>query len=372
MQKIKLGIILALTIALAGCGGGEQEVTDTNAAGDQISGMVEIDGSSTVFPITEAVAEEFQAAHPGARVTVGISGTGGGFKKFCGGETDISDASRVIKDSEKELCAQAGVNYIELPVAYDGIAVLVNPKNDWANDITVEELRKLWAPEAQGNVMKWSDVRPGWPAQEIHLFGPGVDSGTFDYFTDAIVGEEGASRGDFTASEDDNVLVQGIANDELALGFFGYAYYEENQDKLKVLPVNDGDDSNGAGAVAPSVETVKTGTYQPLSRPIFIYAREDALSEPVVSEFVKFYLSNAPELVKEVGYIPLPQSAYELAQARVDNRVTGSMFEGIELVGVSIEDLMAAENADATGASTETAATDTAATATAPEAGDVE
>lgn len=343
MHKIKLGIILALTIALAGCGGGEREVNDTNAAGEQISGMVEIDGSSTVFPITEAVAEEFQAAHRGARVTVGISGTGGGFKKFCNQETAISNASRVIKDSEKELCAQANVNYIEVPVAYDGIAVLVNPANDWANDITVEELRKIWAPEAQGTVMKWSDVRAGWPDRELHLFGPGVDSGTFDYFTDAIVGEEGASRGDFTASEDDNVLVQGISNDELALGFFGYAYYEENRDKLKVLPVDDGDDSNGAEPVVPTIESVKTGTYQPLSRPIFIYVRESALSEPVVSEFVKFYIDNAPELVKEVGYIPLPDRAYELAQSRIDQRVTGTMFEGGSQVGVSIEDLMAAE-----------------------------
>lgn len=341
MQRFKMVVAAAAFIVLAACG---SETTTVDGAGeDQISGMVKVDGSSTVFPITEAVAEEFQGTFRDARVTVGISGTGGGFKKFCNGEVDIANASRVIKESERELCEQSATALIELPVAYDGIAILVNPKNDWANDITVEELRTLWEPDAQGRVMKWSDVRPGWPDREIHLFGPGVDSGTFDYFTDAIVGEEGASRGDFTASEDDNVLVQGIANDELALGFFGYAYYEENKDKLKVLPVRQGDGSTGE-AVAPSVETIRTGTYQPLSRPIFIYAREESLSKPVVSEFVKFYLENAPELVTEVGYIPLPQNVYDLAQARVDNRVTGSMFDGGSQVGVSLEDLMAAQN----------------------------
>lgn len=339
MGNVKAMIAVLSVMVLAACGGEKQENGDGAA---RLAGMVQVDGSSTVFPITEAVAEEFQAAHQGARVTVGISGTGGGFKKFCNGETDISNASRLIKESEKELCASANINYIELPVAYDGLAILVNPKNSWASEITVEELRKLWEPSAQGTVMRWSDVRQGWPNREIHLFGPGVDSGTFDYFTEAIVGEEGASRGDFTASEDDNVLVQGIANDELALGFFGYAYYEENRDKLKVLPVDDGNPSNGEGPIAPAIDTVKDGTYQPLSRPIFIYVREAALSEPIVSEFVKFYLENAPELVREVGYIPLPGRSYQLAQQRVDDRVTGTMFGEGSHVGVSVEDLLSA------------------------------
>jgi phosphate transport system substrate-binding protein len=325
-----------LLIAILGCGGGERS---DEAEGGSLSGRVEVDGSSTVFPITEAVAEEFQGAFPDARVTVGISGTGGGFKKFCNGETDISNASRPIKTSEEELCAASGVRWIELPIAYDGIAVVVHPSNDWAGTITVAELKKLWEPEAQRTVMRWNQVRAGWPDREIRLFAPGVDSGTFDYFTEAIVGEEGASRGDFTASEDANVLVQGIATDPLALGFFGYAYYEENQERLKLLAV---DGSDGSLGVAPSPETIRDGTYQPLSRPVFIYIREGSLEKPIVSEFVKFYIDNAVTLVREVGYIPLPERAYELAQQRVDRRVTGSIFGGGSQVGVSIEELLAA------------------------------
>jgi len=316
-----------------------------------ISGMVQVDGSSTVFPITEAVAEEFQGKNPEARVTVGISGTGGGFKKFCAGETDISDASRPIKLTESELCAQAGIEWIELPVAYDGLAVMVSPENTWVDSMTVGELKTLWDPAAQGKVMRWNQVRASWPNEEIHLFGAGVDSGTFDYFTDAIVGEEGASRGDFTASEDDNVLVQGIANDKLALGFFGFAYYEENQEKLKLVPIDDGNADNGNGPIAPSVETVADGTYQPLARPIFIYVRTDALEKTQVAAFIEFYLSNATELVREVGYIPLPERAYELAKARVANRTIGSLFEGGSQIGVSIEDLMAAEGGSGSPAS---------------------
>jgi phosphate transport system substrate-binding protein len=336
MRRMSSLLVAGMAIfGLLACGG---EVETGSAAEGTLAGTVQADGSSTVFPITEAVAEEFQAKYPRARVTVGISGTGGGFKKFCGGETDINDASRPIKESEERLCEEGGVRWIELPIAYDGIAIMVNPANDWADHITVEELKKLWAPEAQRRVMRWSDVRPGWPDREIRLFAPGIDSGTFDYFTEAVVGEEGASRGDFTASEDDNILVQGIANDPLALGFFGYAYYEENQDKLKLLPVA----SSGGGApVAPSVETIRTGTYQPLSRPVFIYVRQDSLDSPIVSEFVRFYIDNAVELVREVGYIPLPERAYELAQERIDRRITGSMFAGGSQVGVSIEDLMA-------------------------------
>jgi phosphate transport system substrate-binding protein len=306
--------------------------------------LIRIDGSSTVFPITEAVAEEFQKAHPGVRVTVGISGSGGGFKKFGMGETDITNASRPIKPSEVELTRKNGIEYVELPVAYDGLAVVVNPRNDWADSITVAELKKLWSPEAQSKITRWSQVRPGWPEEEIHLFGPGVDSGTYDYFTLATVGKEGASRGDFTASEDDNVLVQGIATDRLALGFFGLAYYEENRDRLKLLPVDDENDDNGKGPIAPSLATVMDGTYQPLSRPIFIYVSTKALDRPEVADFMRFYLAHAAELVKEVGYIPLSDEAYRLAQARVDQRVTGSVFGGEgSQIGVTVEDLLQQE-----------------------------
>lgn len=332
--------VLAI-IAFAGCGGGESATGDGS---EGASGEISIDGSSTVFPITEAVAEEFRRTHPGARVSIGVSGTGGGFKKFCAGETDIQNASRIIKETEIAACANAGIEWIELPVAYDGLAVVVNPENDWVNKITVEELRAMWEPAAQGEIKRWSQVRPNWPDTELHLYGPGVDSGTFDYFTLAVNGEEGASRGDFTASEDDNVLVQGIANDRNALGFFGFAYYDENRSRLKVVPVDDGDASNGAGGIVPSIETVRNSTYQPLSRPIFIYVRKDALEEPVIAEFIEFYLENAEDLVGEVGYIPLPSNAYRMAEARVEDRVTGSMFEDAgSQVGVSIEDLLGAE-----------------------------
>lgn len=336
--------LLILTIAgaaiLVGCG----KDTGDSSRGSGLKGAVRVDGSSTVFPISEAVAEEFQKVNPGVRVTVGISGTGGGFKKFGSGETDVSDASRPIKPTEVELCGKNGIEYIELPVAYDGLAVIVNPRNDWASHITTAELKKMWEPAAQGTIKKWSDVRAGWPDKELHLYGAGVDSGTYDYFTEAIVHKEHSSRGDFTSSEDDNVLVQGIANDELALGFFGYAYYAENKDKLKLLPVDDGEDGNGKGPIAPSLETVMDGTYQPLSRPIFIYVNRKSLDRPEVAGFVKFYLENAPHLVKEVGFIPLPDKAYTLAQHRVDSRRTGSMFGGKgSQVGVRIDQLLEKE-----------------------------
>ena len=306
--------------------------------------LVKIDGSSTVFPITEAVAEEFQIAKRGrVMVTVGISGTGGGFKKFCRGETDISDASRPIKPSEVELCRRNGIDYIELPVAYDGIAVMVNPANDWVDYLTVEELKRMWEPAAQGKVTRWSQIRSGWPDKEIHLYGPGVDSGTYDYFTKAIVGREGASRGDYTASEDDNVLVQGIATDRLALGFFGLAYYEENRERLKLVPIDDGNDANGKGPILPTPETVTNGTYQPLSRPIFIYVNRESARRPEVRDFVRFYLMEARGLIREVGYIPLPDRAYRLALERFERGVTGSVFGGGATIGVRIEDLLKLE-----------------------------
>jgi phosphate transport system substrate-binding protein len=307
------------------------------------STLIKIDGSSTVFPITEAVAEEFQAANRGMKVTVGISGTGGGFKKFCAGETDLSDASRPIKESEIKQCADNKIAYIELPVAYDGIAIMVNPKNNWVDYLTVKELKKIWEPAAQGKIKKWNQIRPNWPDKEIHLFGAGADSGTYDYFTEAIVGKEHSSRGDFTASEDDNVLVQGIASDQYALGFFGVAYYQENKDRLKLVPIDDENDANGKGPILPEYDNVVEGTYQPLARPIFIYVSIKSANRPEVQRFVDFYLKNAAALSKEVGYIALPDRAYQLGASRFQKRVTGSVFGGKSQVGVRIEELLQRE-----------------------------
>ena len=303
-----------------------------------------LDGSSTVFPISEAVAEEFQRTNPGTRVTVGISGTGGGFQKFCRGETDISDASRPIMAAEIAACEKSGVEYVELPIAYDGIAIVVNPKASWVSDITTAELKTMWAPDAQGKVTKWNQVRASWPDREIHLFGAGVDSGTYDYFTEAITGKAKASRGDFTSSEDDNVLVQGVSSDELALGFIPFAYYEENVGKLKLIPVDDGKGDNGGGAILPNPDTIRTGTYQPLSRPIFIYVSKKAGDRPDVQKFVEFYLAEADKLVREVNYVGLGADAYKLVGERFTARTPGSLFAGAEnTVGVTIEQLLAKE-----------------------------
>ena len=301
--------------------------------------LVEIDGSSTVFPVTEAVAEEFQKAKKGKiKVTVGISGTGGGFKKFCRGETDISDASRPILKQEMEACKGAGIEYIELPVAFDALTVIVNPKNEWASSMTVAELKKVWEPSAQGKITNWNQVRSNWPNAPLKLFGAGADSGTFDYFTEAIMGKAKSSRGDFTASEDDNVLVQGVANDRNALGFFGFAYYAENKGKLKAVAVD-----SGKGPVAPSEKTVLDGTYQPLSRPIYIYVSKKAVEKPEVKEFVEFYLKNVSKLVKEVKYVPLPDKVYTLGASRLASGKVGTAFGGHADVGVTIDDLMKRE-----------------------------
>ena len=304
--------------------------------------IIKIDGSSTVYPITEAVAEEFQKAKKGAiKVTVGISGTGGGFKKFCRGETDISDASRPILKKEMDLCKENGIKYVELPVAFDALTVVINPKNDWIGSMTVEELKKMWEPAAQGKVMKWSDVNPKWPNHKLSMFGPGADSGTFDYFTDAINGKEKASRGDFTASEDDNVLVQGVARDKYAIGYFGLAYYVENKDKLKAVPiVNKGTTK----AVLPSLDTVMDGTYQPLARPIFIYVAEKALTRPEVKEFVTYYLSNAAKLTKQVGYVPLSKAHYDQAMKNFNGKKLGTGFGGKNEVGVRVDELLKRES----------------------------
>ena len=279
----------------------------------RLSGAVSIDGSSTVFPITEAAAEEFGAVAPKVRVTVGVSGTGGGFKRFCNGETDISNASRAIKDSEKQECVKKGIDYLELRIAFDGLSMLVNPSNHFVDYLTVDELKRIWEPGSA--VSHWNQVRPNWPNQSIALFGPGTDSGTFDYFTEAIVGKARASRSDYTASEDDNVLIQGIAGQRYALGYFGYAYYVENKDKLRVVPVDPGDGK----PVAPSPETISTGRYRPLSRPLLVYVNLKSLREKdAVREFVKFYVNQSPLLVDEVGYVqvPLPDFLADIEKIR--------------------------------------------------------
>ncbi len=304
--------------------------------------IIRADGSSTVYPITEAVAEEFQKAKKNSvKVTVGISGTGGGFKKFCRGETDVSDASRPISRKEMEACAQAGIKYIELPVAYDAITVVVNKGNNWLKEIKVEELKAMWEPAAQGKITKWNQVNPAWPDLPITLYGPGADSGTFDYFTDAINGKEKASRGDYSASEDDNVLVQGVAREKGAIGYFGLAYYVENKDKLRAVPVVA---KGAAKGVSPSLETVMDGSYQPLARPIFIYVNAKAAAEkPEVREFVEFYLRNAPQLVKEVKYVPLSAADYKHGLDNFAKRKTGTAFGGTPEVGIKVAELLRRE-----------------------------
>ena len=306
MIKCQFDLLFSCAILFVGfLGGCSAEQSGSNDT--QARNYVKVDGSSTVYPITEAVAEELRSVHPQIQVTVGISGTGGGMKKFAAGEIDICDASRAIKQKEADKCAAKGVKFIELEVAYDGLAVVINPQNDWCDCLTVEQLRELWRPESA--VKKWSDLNPDWPQEEIRLYGPGTDSGTFDYFTKAIVGEEKACRADYTASEDDNVLVTGVMNDRYALGYFGYAYYSENKEKLKLLGVNGGD-----GCKKPSMETVRSLSYKPLSRPLFIYVRTESLKQPAVRDFVKFYLETADQLATEVGYVPVSDQAAEKNQ----------------------------------------------------------
>jgi len=335
-----LAAVLLCTFAIA-CG--RSETTETQQGGNQLSGTIQIDGSSTVFPISEAVAEEFQKKNPTVRVTVGISGTGGGFQKFCRGETDISDASRPIRAVEMEACQKAGIEFIELPVAYDGLAVVVNPKNTWATSMTTAELKTMWSPDAQGKVLKWNQVRPSWPNREFRLFGAGVDSGTFDYFTEAINGKEKASRGDFTSSEDDNVIVQGVASDDVALGFLPLAYVEQNKERLKLVPVDDGRKENGDGPILASAEAVRNGTYQPLSRPLFIYVARKAADRPEVRALVDSYFTSAG-LMREVGYVELTPEIYTLAKGHFDANKVGTAFgSGGSQVGMTLEALLARE-----------------------------
>ncbi len=330
INKFKmLGVSAALAAAFGGFSAAAQ------------AQLVKIDGSSTVFPVTEAVAEDFQKAKKGKiRVTVGISGTGGGFRKFCRGETDVQNASRPILKSEMDECAKNGIHYLEMPVAYDALTVVVNPKNTWIKSMTVAELKKIWEPAAQGKVTHWNQVNPSWPNAPLKLFGAGADSGTFDYFTEAINGKPKASRGDFTASEDDNVLVQGVSRDTNALGFFGYAYYTENRDKLRAVPIVAKD---GKLAVAPTLETVINGTYQPLARPIFIYVNAAVMKKPEVREFVEYYNRHGEKLVKEVKYVPLPAKAYAYNLETMGKMRLGTKFDGENKVGLTIEQLMKME-----------------------------
>jgi phosphate transport system substrate-binding protein len=303
--------------------------------------VIKIDGSSTVFPVTEGIAEDFQKVKKGAvKVTVGISGTGGGFKKFCRGEIDVSNASRPILKKEMEDCRAAGIEYYELPVAFDALTVVINPKNAFLKQISVEELKKIWEPAAQGKIMRWNQVNPAWPDAPIKLFGAGSDSGTFDYFTEAITGKAKSSRGDYTASEDDNVLVQGVAQDVNAIGYFGYAYYAENQSRLKAVPIVE---KTGKAAVLPSEQSVIGGTYQPLSRPIFIYVNVKSLAKPEVKEFVDYYMTAGAKIAKEVKYVPLPPKAYSMNLEHMAKGKKGTVFGGEAEVGVTIESLMARE-----------------------------
>ena len=305
---------------------------------DQVS-MVKIDGSSTVFPITEAVAEEFQKESRGTiRVTVGISGTGGGFKKFCRGETDVQDASRPILALEMEACQKAGIQYYELPVAYDAMAIVVSQQTNWVDSMTVAELKKMWEPVAQGQVTKWNQIRSSWPDASLKLFGAGSDSGTFDYFTEAIVGKAKSSRGDYTASEDDNVLVQGVARDKYALAYIPFAYLEPNRDKLKAVAI----EANGK-SVLPSRQAVESGAYQPLARPIFIYVNNKSAQRLEVKQFVEFYLTHAAQLVEQVKYVPLPGPAYAMVNDNFKNGKLGTVFHGTSEVGLKIDDLLKRE-----------------------------
>lgn len=328
---------IVLFICATGCGTNRPQ-----GAGSSSREIIQIDGSSTVYPTTEAVAEEYQKEKKGSvNVTVGISGTGGGFKKFCRGETDISDASRPILKEEMELAKQNEVEYIELPICFDALTVAIHPDNDWATSITVSDLKKMWQPSAQEKVMRWNQVRAEWPDEELALFGAGSDSGTFDYFTEAIVGKAKSSRGDYTASEDDNVLVQGIAGNKYALGYLPYAYYEPNQDKIKALAVDN--EKGGAGPVPPSLENVLDGSYNPLARPLFIYVSRKSAERPAVKEFVEFYLQHVKELAAEVKYLPLPDQAYEMGLTRFRGLQTGTGFDGTPAIGLPVEEILKRE-----------------------------
>lgn len=332
-------LALATSVALAGCG--KQDGAEPSAArmgGD--APVIRIDGSSTVFPIAEAVAEEFQIEQRGAvRVTVGLSGTGGGFKKLCRGDIDISNASRPILEEEMATCRAAGIGFMELPVAFDAITVVVNPENDWVKSVTIADLKKMWEPAAQGQITRWNQVRPEWPDAPLMLFGPGADSGTFDYFTEAVMGEAKSSRGDYTASEDDNVLVQGVEHNKNALGYFGFAHYASHKERMRAIPIQKEDGT----LTLPSNETVIDGSYQPLSRPLFIYVSAKSAQRPEVRKLIEFYLSEGPDLAAQVGFVSLPEHAIQMSLQHFRDGRLGTVFGGVPEVGVTIDELLKRE-----------------------------
>lgn len=318
--------LVLLPLLLSACGGGS------------VAGLVRVDGSSTVYPITEAAAEDFMRSHPGqARITLGVSGTGGGFRKFCRGELDLLDASRAIQPGEIEACRAAGAAFVELPIALDAITVVVNPANDWLRELSVAQLRRLWEPAAEARLVRWNQLDPTFPDAPIRLFGAGADSGTFDYFTRAIMGQARASRGDYSASEDDNLLVTGVAGDPHALGYFGYAYWRENAGRVRAVPIRA---ANADAAVLPDSAAVRDGRYQHLARPVFVYVRAEVLQRPEVRAFAAFYLERAPDLVEQAGFIALDSEAYRLARERLQKVTIGSVFAGREQPGLRVADLL--------------------------------
>lgn len=344
--KALIAALAFTTLGLTACG--KKESSDVTGAAQVEDAVVRIDGSSTVFPITEAVAEDFQIQEKGKiRVTVGISGTGGGFKKFCRGETDVTGASRPIKDGEMQKCAEAGVKFIELPVAFDALTVVINKQNDWARELTVDQLKAAWQSAAQEKINNWNQIDPAYPDVPLRLYGPGTDSGTYDYFKEVVVGKKpdgtkDDTRADYTASEDDNVLVQGVSSDQGGLGYFGFAYYKENKDKLDaVAVVND----EGKGTL-PSIESVNDGSYNPLSRPIFIYVAVDSMQKPHIKKFMDYYMSNAPVLSNEVGYVAMPDAFYVAATERLNGGITGKVFGVKANKGMPIDKLMAVKGVE--------------------------
>ena len=329
------GALILLTALSAGCG---PEADSTGAGGDGLAGKVEIDGSSTVFKLSQAVAQEFSKLHPDVALKVDKSGTGGGFKNFVLGKLDICDASRPIQESELQKCKDNGVEFLELPVCFDALTVAVHKQNDWCKDISVADLQKLWAPDSK--ISKWKDLRPEWPDQKINLYGAGTDSGTFEYFTEAIVGKKGASRNDYTASEDDNVIVLGIEGDKFALGYLPYAYFAPREATLNAVAIAWDKNPKGPEAVLPSRETVEGAKYNPLARPLFIYVNRKAVERPEVKAFVEFYLKNGVKLGERVKYIPLQQAEYEMGLARLEKFQTGSAFGGHSEFGLTIEEIL--------------------------------
>lgn len=338
----KIALLLGILVLTASCTNTSNTSNDTQQQGkiDEVSNSqvletIKIDGSSTVYPITEAIAKDFKTQNQ-VPVKVDISGTTGGFEKFCKGETDITNASRPILKPELKTCTANGVIFTELPIAFDALTVAVNPQNTWVNDITVTELKKIWEPAAQGKITNWKQVRVSFPDRPLKLYGADSQSGTYDYFTKAVVGTSGESRKDYTASEDDNVLVSGISKDPSALGYFGYAYYEQNQNKLKALKIN-----NGKGAVLPSQGTVEEGKYQPLSRPLFIYVNmQSAQNKEALRDFVNFYIKKAPTIVSSVGYVPLPEEAYDLGKVHFTRGKAGTVFGGEARLDLTIGEVL--------------------------------